>query len=158
MAENNIQVSVGRPFRKLVAADRLISIVERTLAAEGILQPVELSLVVTGQRQVQRLNREYRSVDEPTDVLAFALGGPHGGQRFVLPPDGVLRLGELAISYPQAVSQAAEQGHSVTREVALLVVHGVLHLLGYDHIQPGDRARMRTREQAVLGLLFPEGG
>jgi probable rRNA maturation factor len=100
---------------------------------------------------VQRLNRDYRGVDEPTDVLAFHML-PHNGiaSPFVLPPDGVTRLGEVIISYPQALAQAKEQGHSAQRELALLVIHGVLHLLGYDHEESGEAKKMRRREEELL--------
>jgi probable rRNA maturation factor len=90
-------------------------------------------------------------VDEPTDVIAFyMLPQKENSPTFVLPPDGVTRLGEVIISYPQAVEQSREQGHSVNEELALLIVHGILHLLGYDHQQPEEEKRMRGREQELL--------
>lgn len=121
------------------------------LRAEGVASPYEVSLVFTDVETVQKLNREYRGEDRPTDVLAFYML-PHekAGESFVLPPDNVARLGEVIISYPHAVKQAKEQGHSVERELALLVIHGLLHLLGYDHEQPEEEARMRTRENELL--------
>jgi probable rRNA maturation factor len=72
---------------------------------------------------------------------------------FVSPPDGIRHLGEVVISYPQAVKQAQEQGHGVTRELALLIVHGILHLLGYDHELPADEQKMRDKENKVLSIL-----
>jgi probable rRNA maturation factor len=90
-------------------------------------------------------------VDEPTDVLAFyMLPQKEADFSFALPPDGVTRLGEVIISYPQAVKQAKEQGHSTERELALLIIHGILHLLGYDHEEPGEEAKMREKEKELL--------
>jgi len=100
---------------------------------------------------VQKLNRDYRGVDAPTDVLAFnMLPQKETTTSFVLPPDGVTRLGEVIISYPQAMEQAKEQGHSVNKELALLIIHGILHLLGYDHEQPEEEAKMRAKEKELL--------
>ena len=90
-------------------------------------------------------------MDEPTDVLAFyMLPQGEGDDSFALPMDEVTRLGEVIISYPQAVEQAREQGHSLGRELALLIIHGILHLLGYDHEEPEEEAKMRAREKELL--------
>ena len=72
---------------------------------------------------------------------------------FVLPPDGVNHLGEVIISYPQAVIQAAEQGHPPGRETAILVIHGILHLLGYEDETPPLRQQMAAREQEILSRI-----
>jgi probable rRNA maturation factor len=105
---------------------------------------------------VQRLNREYRGIDEPTDVLAFYMLPQKGSDSsFTLPPDGVTRLGEVIVSYPQAVIQAKGQGHSIARELALLVIHGILHLRGYDHEEPQEESKMREREGELLDRYFP---
>jgi len=110
-----------------------------------------VSLVFTDSEMVKQLNRNYRGVDEPTDVLAFyMLPQDEAGSSFALPPDGVTRLGEVIISYPQAVTQAREQGHSHERELALLIIHGILHLLGYDHEEPEEESKMRERERELL--------
>jgi len=105
---------------------------------------------------VKQLNRDYRGVDEPTDVLAFYMLPQQGADSsFALPPDGVTRLGEVIISYPQAVAQAREQGHSPERELALLVIHGILHLLSYDHEEPEEESKMRERERELLERCLP---
>jgi probable rRNA maturation factor len=113
-------------------------------------------LVFTDSETVKQLNRDYRGVDEPTDVLAFYMLPQKGADSsFALPPDGVTRLGEVIISYPQAVAQAKEQGHSPERELALLVIHGILHLLGYDHEEPKEERKMRKRERELLERCLP---
>jgi len=107
--------------------------------------------VITGDRAVQTLNRSYRGEDAPTDVLSFAL--TEGGQDFVLPPDGLLRLGEVVVSLPTARRQAQEAGRPVEEELAHLVVHGLLHLLGYDHREEREEREMRAREEPLLAGL-----
>ena len=136
-------------------AEWLHSIAGQVLASESAGSNAELSLVITGQDRIRQLNRDYRGKDEPTDVLAFAATGEGGAELppFVSPPDGVRHLGEVVISYPQAVIQAAEQQHPVEQEIAILVIHGVLHLLGYEHDVPERERRMKAREVEILGLI-----
>ena len=152
-----IEVSIEEEFRGVVDGGWLKKIVRQILKAEGVAPPYELSLVFTDSATVQRLNRDYRGVDEPTDVLAFyMLPQKRADFSFALPPDGVTRLGEVIISYPQAVEQAKEQGHSPQRELALLVTHGILHLLGYDHEEPEEESKMREKERELLEKCLPK--
>jgi probable rRNA maturation factor len=146
-----IEISVEEKFRGLVDEDWLRKIAQTVLKAEGMVPPYEVSLVFTDSETVRQLNRDYRGVDETTDVLAFyMLPQKEVDDSFALPPDGVTRLGEVIISYPQVVEQAREQGHSTEKELVLLIVHGVLHLLGYDHEEPKEEAKMRAREKELL--------
>ena len=132
----------------------LRSVAEQVLVAQEVSSSAELGLVIAGQERVQELNRSYLGRDEPTDVLAFSML-PAGGDLppFVQPPDGVLHLGEVIIAYPQAVMQAEEHGHSVKREVAILIIHGVLHLLGYSDDKPELKRLMSAREKEILGYI-----
>jgi probable rRNA maturation factor len=151
-----IEIFVEEEFRGAVNEGSVKKIVRQVLKAEGVAPPYEVSLVFTNSETVQRLNRDYRGVDEPTDVLAFhMLPQNEANSSFALPPDGVTRLGEVIISYPQAVAQAQEQGHSPERELALLVIHGILHLLGYDHEEPKEERKMRKRERELLERCLP---
>lgn len=132
-----------------------------SLEQAGVKGPAEVGLVLTDDATVQRLNRQYRQVDEPTDVLSFPLvpwGQPSGGQTeadsFVVPPDGVLHLGEVIISLPNAQRQAAQQGHELRQELAHLTAHGVLHLLGYDHQKEPQAKEMFALESAILRGLW----
>ena len=146
-----IQITVEVEFRGLVDEDEVGRIAQQALKAEGVAPPYEVSLVFADAETVQRLNRDYRGVDEATDVLAFSMLPPEeGDSSFVLPPDGITHLGEVIVCYPRAVEQAQEQGHSVDKELALLVIHGILHLLGYDHEKPEEEAKMRAREKELL--------
>jgi len=132
----------------------LRSVAERVLVAQEVSSSAELGLVIASQERVQELNRSYLGRDEPTDVLAFSML-PAGGDLppFVLPPDGVLHLGEVIIAYPQAVIQAEEHRHSVKREVAILIIHGVLHLLGYRDDKPELKRLMSAREKEILSYI-----
>ena len=127
------------------------SVVRDILKAEDVNPPYEVSLVLADQETVHRMNVTYRNVDSPTDVISFyAEPQSEAEEDFILPGDGVRRLGDVVISYPQAIEQAHEAGHSVERELTLLTIHGVLHLLGYDHEKPEDAPVMRGREAALL--------
>jgi probable rRNA maturation factor len=151
-----IEISVEEKFRGVVDGGWVKKIVRQVLKAEGVAPPYEVSVVFTDSETVKQLNRDYRGVDEPTDVLAFyMLSKKEADSSFALPPDGVTRLGEVIISYPQAVAQAKEQGHSPQRELALLVIHGILHLLGYDHEEPEEESKMRERERDLLERCLP---
>jgi probable rRNA maturation factor len=149
--KEQIGIRVEEEFRGMMDGGWVKKIVRQVLKAEGVAPPYEVSLVFTDSETVQQLNRDYRGVDEPTDVLAFyMLPQKEADFSFALPPDGVTRLGEVIISYPQAVKQAKEQGHSTERELALLIIHGILHLLGYDHEEAGEEAKMKEKEKELL--------
>ena len=160
--EINILIEEG--FEGHLAVSWLQSVAEQILVAEGVEPSAELDLVITDQAKVQQLNLSYLERDEPTDVLAFSmLPEPiaegeiqKDTSPFVVPPDGVTRLGEVIISYPQAVVQAEEHRHSIKKEIAILIIHGVLHLLGYDHDKPELERQMRTREAEILTSIKEE--
>ena len=156
MAEPEINISVEQKLKVSLEEGWLQRVALRTLEAEGIASPAEMGLVITDSKTIQKLNRTYRGEDQPTDVLAFHMT-PDTNQeselRFVGPPDGVHHLGEVVISYPQAVRQAQGQGHGVTQELALLIIHGILHLLGYDHELPEEEQQMKARENEILKRL-----
>jgi probable rRNA maturation factor len=151
-----IDIHVEQKFQVVVDEGWMRRVAQTVLKAEGVAPPYELSLVFTDSEKVRQLNRDYRGVDEPTDVLAFyMLPQKEADDSFALPPDGVARLGEVIISYPQAVEQSKEQGHSPERELALLIIHGILHLLGYDHEEPEEEAKMRAKERELLEKCLP---
>ena len=155
-----INVLIDEGYEGYLEVSWLQSVAEQALVAQDADSRVELGLVITNQERVQQLNRSYLGKDEPTDVLAFSmLPEPSVGgdlTPFVQPSDGVLHLGEVIISYPQAVIQAEEHRHSVKREIAILIIHGVLHLLGYEHDKPELERQMKTREKEILSCI--EGG
>lgn len=130
--------------------DELVADAERLLARVDFVDG-ELSLVVCDDAFIHALNREWRGVDSPTDVLSFAM---HEGEDADLNPEV---LGDIVISLPTAARQAAEVGHPVPREVRVLLVHGLLHLLGYDHVEPDDAVEMAEAEAKLLAALDAEG-
>ena len=132
----------------------LEALAARVLAGEGVADGVALTVLTTDDETLRDLNRRFLGVDAPTDVLSFpeAAEAPLGEGE-------APSLGEIAISVPTAVRQAAEIGHGLEDEVAHLLVHGILHLCGYDHEGGGDEAvRMRSREEHYLGDIKGHGG
>ena len=132
--------------------------IRTALAAEGIDFPCEIDVSVTDNGGIHALNLEMRGVDAATDVLsfpAFALTpGELPGPEDADPATGLVPLGDMVRSLERVRTQAKEYGHSNRRELAYLVVHSVLHLLGYDHLDEGpQKARMREREEAIMAEL-----
>ena len=126
----------------LPVADAVRSVVRRVVERLGE-DPAEVHVVLTGDARIRELNRDWRGLDAPTDVLSFPDGDPL--------PDGGRFLGEIAISVDTARRQAAEQGHDERRELVELALHGTLHLLGYDHdSDEGDMDRLELKLRREL--------
>src|SRR3954471_6369289 len=154
MIETDIQID--ERFQNQIDATLIDQAVAAALAAEGVAGAIEVSVLVTDDATLHQLNRDYRNVDAPTDVLSFADDDESDAApiAFVRPPDTPRYLGDLAISYERVAAQASEYGHSRARELAFLTVHGVLHLLGYDHERSAaDQATMRAREEVIMQQL-----
>jgi probable rRNA maturation factor len=141
-------LSIDPAFARRVQRRTLAALARRALAAESVPAPAELSVVITDDETVRDLNRRYRGVDTPTDVLSFELANADG---FVAPPGSARLIGEIVISYPTAARQAQEAGHEIDQELAHLLVHGILHLVGHDHETPEEALAMRAREESLLG-------
>lgn len=107
-----------------------------------------LTIVLTDDAHVTQLNQQFRGVDAPTDVLSFPADAPP-----IIEPDEPLYLGDLVIAYPYASAQAQNLGHTESDSLALLVIHGILHLLGFDHDTPENRADMWAAQASVLAQL-----
>ncbi len=131
-------------YRVHVDPRRLREAARKTLTHEAIRGQVELTIVITGDQAIHALNRQYRGVDAPTDVLSFAEAPIEST------PDASNYLGDVIISYPRAQAQAQAAGHSTADELALLVIHGVLHLLGHDHATRAQKRRMWTAQADIL--------
>jgi probable rRNA maturation factor len=117
-----------------------------TLGHQSASPEAELTIVLSDDTRLQELNRDYLGVDAPTDVLSFPADQDD-------PETGAPYLGDILISIPRAERQAAEAGHPLETEVQLLVVHGVLHLLGHDHAEQGEKANMWAAQSQVLAGL-----
>ena len=149
-----INVLFGRGYSKVLDVDWLKSVTSAALAAER-KSKVEMGILITGQTEMRRLHKQYMGEDTTTDVLSFAMKEKSEADApdFVFAKGDALHLGEVIISYPQAKIQAVEHGHSAQKEVAVLLIHGVLHLLGYDHDIPERQKKMQAREKALLKLV-----
>jgi probable rRNA maturation factor len=145
-----VDVQTAPRFAGEVDEEMLRRVTAEALRHEGTEGEIALSVVITDDGAVRELNREFRDVDAPTDVLAFGIGEESD---FVTAPGEPAYLGDVIISYPRAVIQAEEYGHSINRELALLTVHGVLHLLGYDHVDEVERTEMWARQNEILESL-----
>jgi len=149
-AEERISVQVDEPFVAEVDVADLMAAIAAALEHEGETN-AELTLVITDDETVADLNRRYRGVDGPTDVLSFPAQEPTPG--FVSAPEAAAYLGDIIIALPFTRRQAAELGRPLADELRLLAVHGVLHLLGYDHAEPEEEAAMWARQEAILSRL-----
>ena len=134
--------------------------IETTLAAEGINVPCEINVLVTNDKGIRAINQASRGIDKPTDVLSFPMfqldagNPPTEWDEYMDPETDMCPLGDMAISFERAVSQAKEFGHSTRREVGYLTIHSMLHLLGYDHLDEGEqKAQMRGREEAIAAMI-----
>ena len=131
-------------------ARRLQEVAQVTLQYEGVAKQAHLSLVITDDQGIRELNKRFRGTDAPTDVLAFA--SEEGGD-FVVPSHLAAYLGDVIISYPRAREQALREGHSTEEELALLLVHGILHLLDYSDEEETKRVEMWRQQDDILAQL-----
>ena len=133
-------------------------VIRTALEAEGVTLPCEVDVLVTSDSGIHELNLAQRGVDAPTDVLSFPALELRPGEKPTAedadPGTGLVPLGDMALSYERVAAQAKEYGHSNRRELAYLVTHSVLHLLGYDHLDEGpQKALMREREEIIMEKL-----
>ena len=128
-----------------------------TLQAEGVTSPCEISVVLSDNEGIREINREFRGIDMPTDVLSFPLNelkpGQFDGELCERNMDsGRIMLGDMMLSLPRCEEQGSSFGHGFEREIMYLSVHSVLHLLGYDHVDEAEmKKQMRSREKAIMG-------
>jgi probable rRNA maturation factor len=141
-----VEVQISPAFTGAIPAEGLQAMVEAVLRHEGRMG--EVTLVLTDDEGIRALNRDFLGLDAPTDVLSF--GAQEDSGPFIAAPEMGGYLGDVIVSYPRAVAQAAEHGHPIQQELNLLVVHGVLHLLGYDHADEEEKAVMWARQEAIL--------
>lgn len=121
---------------------------------EDFRKSAEISVTFTDNDGIRQINREQREVDAPTDVLSFPIMSDDDSAADTDRTTGAVMLGDIVLNLERARAQAAEYGHSYTREVAFLTVHSVLHLLGYDHLTSEEADRdMRARQDAVLDMM-----
>lgn len=130
------------------------AIIEQALKTLGIEDDVEVSCVLVDDERIHEINREYRHIDRSTDVISFAM---EDNDQFYV--EGMPRtLGDIFISVDHAKKQAEEYGHSLRREMCFLFTHGILHLLGYDHMTDEQEKEMFGLQDEILGALSIERG
>lgn len=128
------------------------AIIEQALKTLGIEDDVEVSCVLVDDERIHEINREYRHIDRSTDVISFAM---EDNDQFYV--EGMPRtLGDIFISVDHAKKQAEEYGHSLRREMCFLITHGILHLLGYDHMTDEQEKEMFGLQDQILGALSIE--
>ncbi len=150
-ADYLITVQIEPQYRHAVDADKLHRLACAVLQAEGVQGPCELGIVVTTDEEVLALNRRYLGHDYKTDVLSF---GMMEDDEFITPAGRPSYLGDVVISYERAAEQAPEYGNSTGAELATLLIHGILHLLGYDDTDPQERERMHRRQHQLLEEFY----
>ncbi|MBQ7588851.1 MAG: rRNA maturation RNase YbeY [Lachnospiraceae bacterium] len=137
-------------------------VVDEVLDIEKCPYEAEVNLLITGDDEIREINKQERNIDSPTDVLSFPMGEYDTPADFSCideSPDyfnvetGELMLGDIVLSYDKICSQAKEYGHSERREFAFLIVHSMLHLIGYDHIEETDRMLMEERQRVIMDAL-----
>ena len=140
----------------LKTVETVRTVLQKTAELLELADETEISVLLVDDATIQELNRDYREKDVPTDVLSFPLEEEleGEGEPEIIGGPAARMLGDIVISVEKAVTQAAEYGHSVERELAFLLVHGLLHLLGYDH-DKGEAAKklMRSEEKRILTAL-----
>ena len=130
-------------------------VVSRVLEEEKVLPEVDVYITLTNNEEIHKINKEYRDVDRPTDVLSFPMYERDEIEGLKNDTDDEIEkiLGDIIVSIEKVREQAEEYGHSFERELAYLVTHGMLHLLGYDHMIEEEKAVMRKREEEILETL-----
>lgn len=141
-----IVVKVDDSFAPQVDSASVQLAAQSTLEYQEKFPEADLSIVITDNEQIQALNLQFRGIDSPTDVLSFPA-------EFIDPDTGKTYLGDVIISYPTCRAQARSANHSADHELTLLVVHGVLHLIGYDHTLSEETKRMWAAQAEILERL-----
>ena len=147
-------------LRRFAVSSIIKTCIAETLKAENIHVPCEINVLVTHDAGIQAINKASRNIDKPTDVLSFPMfqlepgNPPSDWEGYIDPETGMCPLGDMAISLERAIAQAKEYGHSIRREVGYLVIHSMLHLLGYDHLDEAEqKAQMRGREETIASSI-----
>lgn len=160
-----VNIDILPKFKPVVSITWLTKVVERALSCEFDQDGGVLNVIVSDDETIRQLNKKYRGLDEKTDVLSFSSlyrGEYYGGDfsnkidnishGFVLPPGVYEPIGEVVISYPMALHQAQNSGHSILKELEVLLTHGVLHLLGHDHEKIEEEAKMTDAQNRIMAI------
>jgi len=141
-----ITVEIDQQFKQEISTEALVSLVKAVFAHLQLPASPSLSIKISDDSAIQELNRSYLGIDAPTDVLSFPMP-------FEDPESGSQYYGDIIVSYPTAAAQAQQGGHPIEDEIKLLVVHGLLHLLGYNHASEADKKEMWAHQSELLNAL-----
>lgn len=142
-------VSLSKEFEKYESI--YDSLFKKTISHLGIKCDPVVSVSIVDNEFIHKMNNDYRHIDRPTDVISFAFLDNEENKDKILSSPGIVILGDIYISYEKAISQAEEYHHSIEREFSFLFVHGLLHLLGYDHMKKEDEDVMFALQDEILG-------
>lgn len=153
-----VDIDILQPFNRRVTKTWLRNIATVALGRFALSKPVSISIFIADDSTLRELNLRYRGINETTDVLAFSLHDPpyHKSEDitgFDFPSNGTDELGDIVISYPQAIRQAKENKKTIHSELALLLVHGVLHIMGYDHAEEEEERVMWAKQDEILEMV-----
>lgn len=156
--EYETEIELGLDYRSIIT-----KVVEKSLDLEQCPYEVELNVILTDNEEIRNINREYRNIDAPTDVLSFPMieyttpgnfdGLEEEDNDSFHPETGELILGDIIISVEKVMEQAQEYGHGIERELAFLTAHSMMHLFGYDHMEDEERILMEEKQKKVLDEL-----
>ena len=141
-----ITLDISEGYSPQIDSDLIIRSAKTALRQQSAPINAELTIIITDDEQLQSLNLQFRDLDAPTDVLSFPAD-------FMDPESDAPYLGDILISFPRAEQQAAAMGHTTSAELQLLTVHGILHLLGYDHAEAEEKAEMWAAQKEILRQL-----
>ena len=142
-------------IEKIKEEKTIKKVIQTALEEEQIKHQLDIYITLTNNEEIHKINKEHRNIDRPTDVLSFPMFEKEDIKKLKQEKkeQGEEILGDIIISIPKAQEQAEEYGHSFERELSYLVAHGMLHLLGYDHIKEEEKEIMRTKEEEILKKL-----
>lgn len=126
------------------------NVAKAVLESENFSLDTEISFSIVSNKEIREINKKYRNIDKETDVLSFPLIDFENEE---IPNKGTIILGDIIISIEKTISQAKEYGHSITREIAFLTAHSMLHLLGYDHMTENEEKIMFEKQESILKSL-----
>ena len=161
--ENEVEIPFDFDYKKVIQ-----DVILQSLDYENCPYEAEINVLLTGNDEIHEINLEQRQIDRPTDVLSFPMVDYYtpsdfshledGGDIYFHPETGELMLGDIIISVDKVLEQAEAYGHSQTRELAFLVAHSMLHLMGYDHMEEEERIDMERRQEEILNQLGIQRG
>ena len=152
-----MEIIISKELEDIGIEDAIIEEIKRAVDTIGGLYDIkdsEVSITLTNDETLHELNRDYRGIDRPTDVLSFAFHESDEPEIITDDIDEAIdTLGDIIISVERAKTQSEDYGHSLRREIVFLTVHGMLHLLGYDHMEESDRLEMEKEQEYIMSQL-----